>query len=164
MANLKKILIGTTIGAGVIGLVSYLASLKKTGDELETEIKSKVTDFNLKKGITVQAEVLLKNPSKRSLKIKHPTVKVLHKGKAIATSKVSDKDITIPQFGEKQLDPITITVPATALLSLAGGLFQLLSKQQEIPLSVKVITSVDLGWKKQDFTKTQDLTIKPKQA
>lgn len=164
MKHLKKILIGTTIGAGVISLVSYLASLKKTGDELETEIKSKVTDFNLKKGITLRADVLLKNPSKRSLKFKHPTVKVLHKNKAIATSKVINKDYTLPAFGEKTIDPIIITVPLKDLLSMAGGLVNLISKKQDIPLAVKVITSVDLGWKKQDFTQTQDLTIKPKQA
>jgi len=164
MKNLKKILIGTTIGAGVIGLVSYLSSLKKTGDELETEIKSKVTDFNLKKGITLRADVLLKNPSKRSLKFKHPTLKVLHKNKVIATSKVISKDYTLPAFGEKTIDPIIITLPLKDLLSMAGGLVNLISKKQDIPLAVKVITSVDLGWKKQDFTKTQDLTIKPKQA
>ena len=164
MASLKKIMVGTTIGAGVIALVSYLSSLKRTGQELETEIKSKVTDFNLKKGITVRADVLLKNPSNRSLKIKHPTVKVLHKGKAIVTSKVSDKDIVIPKFGEKQLDPISLTVPVKDLLSLAGGLINLVTKKKEIPLAVKVISSVDLGFKKQHFAKTQDLTIKPKQA
>jgi len=164
MKNLGKIIIGTSIGAGVIGLVSYLASLKKTGAELETEIKSKVTDFNLKKGITLRADVLLKNPSKRSLKFKHPTVKVLHKNKVIATSKVLSIDYTIPEFGEKSIDPITITVPLKDILSMAGGLINFLSKKQEIPLAVKVITNVDLGWKKQDFTKTQDLTIKPKQA
>lgn len=164
MKHLGKIIIGTSIGAGVIGLVSYLASLKKTGAELETEIKSKVTDFNLKKGITLRADVLLKNPSKRSLKFKHPTVKVLHKNKVIATSKVLNTDYTIPEFGEKSIDPITITVPLKDILSMAGGLINFLSKKQEIPLAVKVITNVDLGWKKQDFTKTQDLTIKPKQA
>jgi len=164
MKHLGKIIIGTSIGAGVIGLVSYLASLKKTGAELETEIKSKVTDFNLKKGITLRADVLLKNPSKRSLKFKHPTVKVLHKNKVIATSKVLSTDYTIPEFGEKTIDPITITVPLKDILSMAGGLINFLSKKQEIPLAVKVITNVDLGWKKQDFTKTQDLTIKPKQA
>jgi hypothetical protein len=164
MKHLGKIIIGTSIGAGVITLVSYLASLKKTGDELETEIKSKVTDFNIKKGITLTADVLLKNPSKRSLKFKHPTIKVLHKNKVIATSKVINKDYVLPEFGEKQLDPITITVPPKDLLSMAGGLFQLVTNKVEIPLAVKVITSVDLGFKKQDFSKTQDLTIKPKQA
>ncbi len=164
MKHLKKILIGTTIGAGVISLVSYLASLKKTTDELETEIKSKVTDFNLKKGITVQADVLLKNPSNRSLKFKHPTVKVLHNGKVKVTSKVIDKDYTLPAFGEKTLDPIVLTVPIKDVLSMAGGLVNLITKKQEIPLAVKVITNVDLGWKKQDVSKTQDLTIKPKQA
>ncbi|MDP3558091.1 MAG: hypothetical protein Q8T03_12030 [Bacteroidota bacterium] len=164
MKHLGKIIIGTSIGAGVITLVSYLASLKKTGDELETDIKSKVTDFNIKKGITLTADVLLKNPSKRSLKFKHPTIKVLHKNKVIATSKVINKDYVLPEFGEKQLDPITITVPPKDLLSMAGGLFQLVTNKVEIPLAVKVITSVDLGFKKQDFSKTQDLTIKPKQA
>ncbi len=164
MKHLGKIIIGTSIGAGVITLVSYLASLKKTGDELETDIKSKVTDFNIKKGITLTADVLLKNPSKRSLKFKHPTIKVLHKNKVIATSKVINKDYVLPEFGEKQLDPITITIPPKDLLSMAGGLFQLVTNKVEIPLAVKVITSVDLGFKKQDFSKTQDLTIKPKQA
>ncbi len=164
MASLKKILIGTTIGAGVISIVSYLASLKKTGEELETEIKSKVTDFNLKKGITLQADVLLKNPSNRSLKFKHPTVKVLHKSKVIATSNVINKDYTLPAFGEKTIDPIIFTLPIKDVLSMAGGLFNLITKKTEIPLAVKVITNVDLGWKKQDVSKTQDLTIKPKQA
>lgn len=164
MASLKKILVGTTIGAGVVGLALYLKGLKRTSDELETQVNSKVLSFDLKKGITLQANVLLKNPSNRSLKIKFPTVKVLHKNKVIATSKVENKDFVIPKFEEKALDPITITVPSTALLSAAGSLLQLITKQVSIPLAVKVISNVDLGWTKKDYIKTQDLTIKPKKA
>lgn len=164
MTSLNKILIGTTISAGVIGIVSYFKGLQRIGAELETVLKSKVLGFDLKKGLTIQADVLLKNPSSRTLKFIQPTVKLLQKGKPVATSKVSDKYLVLPAFGEKQIDPIQLTIPAKDLLLMFGGVFGLLTKKQPIPLAVKVITNVDLGWKKQDFITSQDLTIKPKQA
>jgi hypothetical protein len=173
MKNLKKILIGTTIGAGVIGLVSYLSKLKRTGAELESVVKTNVHSFNAA-GLTARIDVKLKNPTDTSLKLKFPFVKVIYKQKekgtnkviekVIGTSKVIDKDITIPKYGEANITGIMITIPTTELLSLAGGLLNLLTKKQAVPITVKTITTIDLGWKKIPYSKSDDMTLKPKQA
>lgn len=175
MNRLKKILIGTTIGAGVIGLVSYLSKLKRTGAELESVVKANIHSLKFD-GLTTRIDVKLKNPTDSSLKLKFPFVKVIYKQrvkengkekvieKVIGTSKVINKDIAIPKHGEANITGIMITIPTTELLSLAGGVLNLLNKKQAVPITVKTITTIDLGWKKIPYTKSDDMTLKPKQA
>lgn len=163
MASLKKILIGTTIGAGVIGLVSYLSRLKRTSAELESVASANIHSLKLD-GLTIRIDVKLKNPTSSALKIKFPFVKVIYNNEIIGTSKVIDKDITIPKFGEANVTAIMVNMPMTSLLSLAGGLLNLLKKKQAVPISIKTITTIDLGWKKVPYSKTDNITLKPKKA
>jgi hypothetical protein len=161
MASLKKILIGTTIGAGVIALISYVSKLKRTSAQLESVATANIHSIKFD-GLTVRIDVTLKNPTESSLKIKYPFVKILFDEKVIGTSKLFDKDITIPKHGEAKISGIMINVPATGLLSLGGGIFNLLVKKQDAPIFVKTITTIDLGWKKIPYEKTDNNTLKPK--
>ena len=77
MSKLKNIVIGTTIGAGVIGLVSYLLGLKRTSAELESVATAMIHSVKLD-GLTVRIDVILKNPTNSSLTIKYPFVKLYH--------------------------------------------------------------------------------------
>lgn len=163
MASLKKILIGSTIGVGVIGLVSYLSRLKRTSAELESVATASIHSLKLD-GLTARIDVKLKNPTDSTLKIKFPFVKVIYKEQVIGTSKVIDKDITIPKYGEANITGIMVNMPMTSLLSLGGGLLNLIKKKTAVPISVKTVTTIDLGWKKIPYSKTDDLSLKPKQA
>lgn len=161
MASLKKILIGTTIGAGVIGVITYLSGLSRTKAELESVATGMIHSLKLD-GLTVRLDVQLKNPTDGSLKIKYPFIKLYHKDSLIGSSKVIDKDIIIKPFGEAVINGIMLNLPATSLLSLGGGFFNLLKQKQPVTLSVKTISTVDLGWKKVAYTKTDPIILKPK--
>jgi hypothetical protein len=161
MANWKKILIGTGITAGIAGIATYAAKLWRTGAQLESVASAMIHALKLD-GLTVRIDVILKNPTSSSLKLKFPFVKLIYQDKVIGTSKVIDKDITLPKNGEAKVSGIMVTMPATGLLSLGSGLLSVLTKKQPAPISVKTITTIDLGWKKVPYEKTDNMTIKPK--
>jgi hypothetical protein len=163
MPSWGKIFIGTTIGAGIAGAVAYALRLKRTSAQLESVAAAKIHSVKLN-GVTIRIDVQLKNPSATSLKIKFPFVKILFQDKVIGTSKVINKDIIIPAYGEAKIDGIMITLPLTGLASLGGGLYNLLVKKQPAKIFVKTITTIDLGWKKFPYEKTDDNTLKPKAA
>jgi hypothetical protein len=163
MLNWGKIIFGTTIGAGIAGAVAYAMRLKRTSAELESIASAKIHALKLD-GLTVRIDVQLKNPSSSSLKIKFPFVKIIYANKVIGSSKVINKDITIPAYGEAKIDGIMITMPITGLVSLGGGFYNLLVKKQPAKIFVKTITTIDLGWKKFPYEKTEDNTLKPKAA
>lgn len=163
MANWKKILVGTGIGAGVVGIIAYVSRLKRTSAELESVASAKIHSLKMD-GLTVRIDVQLKNPTSSTFKIKFPFVKVLYKDKTIGTSKVINKDIQIPSYGEAVIEGVMIKIPITGLLSLGSGLYKLLVNKEPAPIFVKTITTIDLGWKKVPYEKTDDNTLKPQQA
>jgi len=173
MTSWKKIIIGTGITAGIVGAVAYASRLIRTGKQLESVAKAMVHSFD-EKGLTIRIDVQLKNPTGSKLKIKFPFVKVVQvktekeNGKekikidVIDTSKVIDKDITIPTHGEANVNGIMINVPISQIISLGSGLLSVLTKKKSVPITVKTITTVDLGWKKIPYEKSDNMTIKPK--
>lgn len=158
MANWTKIIVGTGIGAGLVGLVAYVTRLKRTGAELESVASAKIHSLKMD-GLTIRIDVQLKNPSSGSFKIKFPFVKLIYKDKTIGTSQVINKDIQIPAYGEAMIESIMIKVPLTGLFSLGAGLYKALMQKEPVPLFVKTITTIDLGWKKVPYEKTDDNTI-----
>ncbi len=160
MTKLKNIFIGTTIGAGVVGLFAYIFTMKRMSDQLEATAKAMLHSIDLK-GITLRVDVKLKNPVKSTLKIKYPFVKLLLKGNVIGTSQVIDKDISIPSNGEASINAIMINIPPMSLLNIGGGLLDLVRNNKPVDITVKTITTLDLGWKQIPYEKTDSSTIKP---
>src|SRR4051812_21833105 len=110
MPSWGKILLGTTIGAGIAGAVAYAMLLKRMGTQLESVATAKIHSIKLD-GITIRIDVQMKNPTASSVKLKFPFVKILFKDKIIGSSKVINKDITIPAYGEAKIDGVMITMP-----------------------------------------------------
>lgn len=158
MANWTKIMVGTGIGAGLVGLVAYVTRLKRTSAEMESMASAKIHSLKLD-GLTLRIDVQLKNPSNGSFKIKFPFVKVIYKDKTIGSSQVINKDIQIPAYGEARIEAIMIKIPFTGLFSLGAGLYKSLSQKEPVPLFVKTVTTIDLGWKKVPYEKTDDNTL-----
>lgn len=161
MANWKKIIVGTGISAGIVGLVAYFSRLNRTSTELESVATAKLHSLKLD-GLTIRIDVQLKNPTNSSFKIKFPFVKVLYKDKTIGTSQVINKDITIPAYSEAMVEAIMVKIPVTGLLSLGGGLFNVLTKKEAVNIAVKTISTIDLGWKQMPYEKTENSTLNPK--
>ncbi len=159
MANLKKILVGLGITGGIVAGVSYLMRLRRTSAELESETTVNVYKLDLT-GLTLRVDSLLKNPTKTALKMKFPYVKLIYKDATLASSQVVDKDIEVPAFGEARIEKIMIQIPIMGLFSLGGDFLQSLKSGTPVKLQAKTITTIDLGWKKLPYEKTDEINLK----
>jgi hypothetical protein len=157
--NWKKIFVGAGIGGGLIAGITYLRRLKRTSVELETISTVNVYKIDLK-GITLRVDVQIKNPTKTKFKIKFPFVKLLYKNAMVGSSEVVNQDITIPAFGQAVAEKIMIQIPIMGIFSLGSGLIKDLGSGDPVKMNVNTVTTIDLGWKKIPYSKTEEVTLK----
>jgi len=159
MSLIGKIVIGGA-GAALLGAGAYLLRLRRTASQLETVVKTNVHQIN-QSGITIRVDVLLKNPTRGSLKIKFPFIKLLYLGSTIGTSQAIDKDVLIPSYGQAVVDGIMIQVPAVGLISIGVDLIKgILGATAGVSVQIKTITAIDLWFKTLPYEKTQDIILK----
>lgn len=163
METWKKIAIGTAIGGALIGGGVYVVRLYSMGTELETVASVKIHKMDLT-GLTLRVDVQLKNPTRTAFKIKFPFIKLLYKETAVGSSQVVDQDISIPAFGEAVINQIMIHIPLMNIFSLSGGLIQAVQNNEAVKLDVKTVTTIDLGWKKVPFSKSDTITLSQPKA
>lgn len=156
-----KSLTSVVVGGGILAAVgAYLLRLRKTSAELETVVSAKLHSLTLS-GITIRIDVQIKNPTRSSLGIKFPFVKLLYKGATVGSSQAINKDITIPSFGEVMVDDIKITIPILGLFSIGSDLVKAIKGAQDgISVQIKTITTIDLGWKTIPYEKMDEVVIK----
>lgn len=137
MNNLTKILIGT----GVVLTGGYLFRMNRTTANLEMEVDSQLLSLKIS-GLTVRVNAKIKNPTDGTLKIKYPFLKLIYKGETLGSSQAIDKDITIPKFGEVNIEGVIINIPLTGIFSVAMDLLKSLKTSEGVKVSVKVITTI----------------------
>lgn len=160
MADWTKIGIISGIGAGVVGLFAYFSKLRNASVQMEAVTTAKIHSLKLD-GLTIRVDVQLKNPSAGSFSIKFPFVKLLFKNAVVGTSQVIDKDIKIPAYGEANIEAIMVKIPMTSIFSIGAGLIKMLAQKQPAAVSVMTISTIDLGWKKLPYEKTDNMTLNP---
>lgn len=159
MAKFGKILIGTGIFATLIYGLTKLLGKKQLGNKLDTITQASIHSLDLK-GLVVRVNVVLKNPTQYSIRIKQPYVRLLlGDGKLIGSSQIIDKLIEILPYGVQQIDPIFLTIPVSGLLALGGGFYQMLLKKQPVKIAVITMSIIDLGVKMIPYVKTDDFTL-----
>ncbi len=161
MANWGKIIFGTAIGAGIIAGVYYALGLKSFSDKLVTETSLNIHSVSFK-GLTLRIDVELKNPSENTLRLKQPFVKLSFNLKEIASSQIQDKFFEITKYNSIKLDPIFISIPSTNLLTLGDGLLNVLLNGKTAQIKVLTLSTIDLGFKKIPYAKTEVKTLTPK--
>ena len=129
------------IGAGILLGGGYLFRMSRTKANLEFEVNSKILSLKLS-GITIRVDAKIKNPSDVSLKIKYPFMKIIYKGETLGSSQAIDKDITIPAFGEANVEGIIINIPLSGIFSIGMDLLKSLKTKEGVKVIVKVITTV----------------------
>lgn len=159
MSLLSKAFTTAVLGAGAWAGWSYLKNLKTAGAELEVVPKATVHQLSWD-GLTIRLDVLLKNPTKGSFQIKFPFVKLLYKDTVIGSSTPVNKDIKIPAFGQVMIDGIIVQVPMTGVFSLAFTLIKALVGGVAQTLTVRTLTTIDLGIVKLPYETKQEITIK----
>jgi len=137
MNKLTKILIGS--GALLTG--GYLFKMSRTSANLETEIKAKIHKFDLS-GMTVRVDAKIKNPTEGSLKIKYPFVKLSFKGNTVGSSQAVNQDITIPKFGEVNIEAIMINIPIMNIVTVAFDMGKSIKSGTGVKIGIKIITTI----------------------
>ncbi len=158
MASIKKILLGLGIGGGVVAGGAYLWRLNKTSVNLEVIPTVKLHKLDLQ-GLVLRVDVTLKNPTRTSLKLKFPFIKLLIKGSSIGSSQAVNQDIALPAFGEAKFEAIMIRISMFSLLSTAKGLLQAVQQGAAFKIGVTTMTTIDLGIKKVPYEKTDDVQL-----
>ena len=155
MNKLSKILIGT----GVVLTGGYLFKMSRTSANLETEIKAIIHKFDLT-GITIRVDAKIKNPTEGSLKIKYPFVKLSYKGETVGSSQVVNQDITIPKFGEANIEAIMIKIPLMGLLSAGLDLLTSLKSGAGVKIGITIITTIYTAISSFPYEYTQEQIVK----
>lgn len=159
MSLLTKLITGTVLGASALAGWSYLKNLKSAGAELEVLPKATVHQLSWD-GLTIRLDVLLKNPTKGSFSIKAPFVKLLYKDTVVGSSTPVDKEIRIPAFEQVMIDGILVQIPMSGVFSLAFTLIKALISGVAETVTVRTLTTIDLGIIKLPYETKQDITIK----
>lgn len=147
------------VGAGVVAAVTYLGRLNRAQAQLEVIPNAVIHSLSLD-GLTIKVDMLLKNPSGASFKIKYPFIKLTHKNVLVGSSQMVNKDIKIPSYGQVLIQDMMIKIPVLSFFSVAYDVVKSLMNKQPIVFTVAVITTIDLGWEQVAFEHKQDLTIK----
>lgn len=163
MGAVKNIIIGTAIVAVVAGGVVYASRLNTMSNELVVVPSVKVHKIAAD-GLTLRVDARLKNPTRTSLKIKFPFVKLIYKDSVIGSSQAVDKDVLIPSYGEAQIDAMMVNIPLLSIFSLAGELLKALKEGTAIKVGVKTMSMINLGWKKVPYEDFQEYSLKNEQA
>jgi hypothetical protein len=159
MSSLTKILATTVIGAGAIAGWSYLKNLKTAGAELEIVPKATIHQLSWN-GLTIRLDVLLKNPTNGSFSLIAPFIKLLYKDTVIGSSTPTNKELTLPAHGELMIDKILVQIPMSNVFSVVFTLIKALTGGEATTLTVRTITTINLGIIKLPYESKQDITIK----
>jgi len=162
MAKIGKILIGTGIGAGLIYLLTNLFGKKKLGDKMDSITLANIHSLDTK-GLIIRIDVVLKNPTEYSIRIKQPYVRLLVGTNLIGSSEIKNEIIDIKAYSSVPLkSPIYVTIPLSKLLTLGGTFYQALVKKQPVTITVHTLSSIDLGAKWIGYEKKDPIALKPK--
>ncbi len=159
MSAASKILTGTLLGAGVIAVIGYVKGLKKTQAELEIIPTANLYEITWN-AIVVRVDVLLKNPTKGTFSIKFPFVKIISGGTTLGSSQAVNKDIKIPPYGEVVISKMLVTIPVTSFFSVASDVLKSLQNKKPVKLTIKVMTTVNLGWTQLPYESIDEITLK----
>jgi hypothetical protein len=148
------LLLGVGTAAALYG-ASYLVKLNRLSNELESVTKVSIHKVSLS-GIDLRIDVMLKNPSGGSIKVKHPFVKLIYGVNTIATSQVKDVNMTISKFSEVSLEPVMVNIGFMSLATTVPGLLKEYRNTGKLNLTVKTLTTINDSL---PYTKTDIISL-----
>jgi hypothetical protein len=150
----KYILLGAGAVAAWYG-ASYLLRLNRLSNELEAVTKVAIHKIGLS-GVDLRIDVVLKNPSGGTVKVKHPFVKLIYGTNTVASSQMKDVNIPIPKFSEVNLPPVILNVGFLNLASTVPALLREYRETGKLNLIVKTVTTINDSI---PFSKTDTITL-----
>src|SRR6266700_5278234 len=158
MSASGKILTGTMVGAGMIGIYILFKKLNQAQTQLVIVPKASLQKLSLD-GLTIRLDLLMKNPAKGDFTIKFPFVKLMYKDAMIGSSQVVNTDITIPSYGQKTVEKIMIDIPLENVFSVTTSLLKALQSKQPVTMQAKISTTVIMGLVTIPFNENYNLPI-----
>jgi hypothetical protein len=132
-------------GAGGLALavgVPYLVNLNRLSVEIETVTKISIYKVKLD-GVELKIEVTLKNPTKGSITIKFPFVKMMSEGKVFATSEVRDQDISLNAFSQVSVPPIFVNLSWMNLATTLPSILKKMRNNEPVSIQARTITTIN---------------------
>lgn len=160
MNTITKIAIGAAVTGGIYAGYRYISGLQQTNAELQSIVTINSVKASLMEGATIQFNVRLKNPTAGSFKIKYPFVQFIYKDAVVGSSQALNQDIPLPAYGEALIDKISVNISALKILTSAFDLVKSLITNQAIPVMIRTISTIDLGWKQLPYEKKEQATLK----
>lgn len=151
---INKIIIGASLAGVGMGTV-YVLKLRRLSKEIEVITNVSISNADLN-GLQLKIEVQLKNPTSTGITMKYPFVKMLYNNKTFASSDIKNTTYTLPAHGEKQIDPIYITIGFLSLASLSPDLLAQYRKEGKVTITVNTVTTID-GFIPYSKTQTSDI-------
>ena len=71
-----------------------------------------------------------------------------------------NKDIKIPPYGEVVISKMLVTIPVTSFFSVASDVLKSLQNKKPVKLTIKVMTTVNLGWTQLPYESNDEITLK----
>jgi hypothetical protein len=71
-----------------------------------------------------------------------------------------NKDIKIPSYGEVVISKMLVTIPVTSFFSVASDVLKSIQNKKPVKLTVKVTTTVNLGWTELPYESNDEITLK----
>lgn len=150
---------GLALGAGTLAGVSYLNALRNTAAEIIVVPKASVQQVSWDE-LTIRLDLQVKNPTRGSLTICFPFVKLLYKDTLIGSSAVVNKAIKIPSQGEVAVANIQLKIPVVNAFSVVFTLVKALIGGQPVSLTLQTQTIINLGLLKLPYETKQDIMLK----
>lgn len=154
METNSKVALGVSAALLALGL-PYILSLKRLSEELETVTTVNVHNLTLT-GIRLRVDIILKNPTGATLKVKYPFVRMMYKDTVFASSESKDRDFEVPKFGELQIDPVYVDLSFITLGMQVPELLKEYRKSGKLALTVKTVTTIN---NKVPYIKTDNLNL-----
>jgi hypothetical protein len=137
-----KYLLWGAIGAAGLAGGAYLLNLNRLSSELEIAVKALIHRVSLT-GLKLRVDVILKNPTGGTVKVKYPFVKLMYGTGTLGSSEVKDQDFEIPKFGQVAIEPVFIDLGFLSLASSAPNVLKEYRETGGFTLTVKTVTTIN---------------------
>ena len=153
----SKIIAGAGIaGAAAAGITGV--RLYRLSRLLQITYRLRVSSLSLK-GVTLTIDVVMKNPTAGSLKLKYPFLTVMLGNTLLATSEMQNAWIDIKPYSVTEVNNITFNISTLQELGILASLLVPLTTGQPVTLRAITQTSVRFLFLHFPFTSEEDLVL-----
>lgn len=159
MKTWVKTLLGLGVGGGIFAAWRYWKIMQGTFQDLIVSSSGRIHKVD-QNGLDIRLNLLIKNPSKGTFKIKFPFLIINYKGEEIATSQLVNTEMVVPSYGEARIDNIKFQISGLTAIRTVADMITAASQGQSVQIEVKTKSSAKVGAYDVPFERSQFITLK----